>query len=345
LSSPSIDEPENITPGTPAPAPGAPTTPTAPTSPAPITPSDAPSTSPTSPTAPTTSAAPSSDGAQEACQEDETTVVEVAQSDDQFSTLVELLTKAGLVDALSGDGPFTVFAPTNAAFAALGQEIIDGSSDERLAEILTYHVITATVLSTDLVDGAEVTTLNSATVTTFTDPPRVRDANGNDANIVAADIPACNGVVHVIDAVLIPPEAPVTTDAPIISGPGNIGINITIDYNVRVDGVAAPTEAELANLETSTIEFFEEILSSSFPSLESSNRTDFANEKSAQGWLTTYTAELDFSAAPTTEQIVTVIEEADYDNFIRNFVWPTGPYFAQTIGLDLTAGAVEIFSS
>ncbi len=132
------------------------------------------------------------------------TVVDVAMDNDNFSILVQAVVKAGLVNTLNGDGPFTVFAPTNAAFEALFTELgvsgIDDLTAEQLVPILTYHVVSGNVLSTDLSAGS-VPTLNEGNSLT------VNLSNGvkiNDSNVVAADIQAVNGVVHVIDKVLVP---------------------------------------------------------------------------------------------------------------------------------------------
>jgi len=126
------------------------------------------------------------------------TIVDFAAGNPDFSTLVDLVTQAGLVDTLNGSGPFTVFAPTNAAFASLPQETLDAVSSDPalLTSVLTYHVVGGTVLSTDLVDGAAVETVNGATVTVSLNPDMI-----NDANIVATDLLASNGVIHVIDSV------------------------------------------------------------------------------------------------------------------------------------------------
>ena len=124
-------------------------------------------------------------------------------------SLVAALSKANLVTTLQGDGPFTVFAPTDEAFAAAGIDLSTFETDEEiaaLADILTYHVVSGTVLSTTLTDGLTATALNGDDVT-FT----VNDAGVqvNDANVVTADVVASNGVVHVIDKVLMPPADPV----------------------------------------------------------------------------------------------------------------------------------------
>lgn len=124
-------------------------------------------------------------------------------------SLVAALSKADLVTTLQGDGPFTVFAPTDEAFAAAGIDLSTFETDEEiaaLADILTYHVVSGSVLSTALTDGMTATALNGDDVT-FT----VNDAGVkvNDANVVTADVAASNGVVHVIDKVLMPPADPV----------------------------------------------------------------------------------------------------------------------------------------
>ncbi|PKM64784.1 MAG: hypothetical protein CVU96_01125 [Firmicutes bacterium HGW-Firmicutes-20] len=134
------------------------------------------------------------------------TVVDIAVNNTGFSTLVAALTKAGLVGALQGAGPFTVFAPTDAAFASLLAQL--GVSAEyllnhpQLSEILLYHVVSGRVLSTDLNDGMTPATLNGETITV--------DLDGgvfiNDASVILADLEAGNGVVHVINKVLVPSD-------------------------------------------------------------------------------------------------------------------------------------------
>jgi len=131
-------------------------------------------------------------------------VVNIALDNDNFTTLVSAVVKAGLVDALSAAGPFTVFAPTNAAFdalfTALGVSGIDDLTAEQLTPILTYHVVSGNVLSTDLANG-QVGTLNEGKDISIDLTSGVKI---NDSNVVAADIQGANGVVHVIDKVLIP---------------------------------------------------------------------------------------------------------------------------------------------
>lgn len=131
------------------------------------------------------------------------TVVDIAVSNPDFSILVEAVTKAGLAGALSADGPFTVFAPTNEAFKALFKQLgVSGVKDltaEQLTPILTYHVVSGKVMSTDL-SNTSVATLNGQKI-------KIDISNGvkiNDSKVTAADISGTNGVVHVIDRVLIP---------------------------------------------------------------------------------------------------------------------------------------------
>ena len=131
-------------------------------------------------------------------------VVNIAIDNENFSTLVSAVVKAGLVEALSAEGPFTVFAPTNAAFDALFAELgvsgIDDLTAEQLLPILTYHVVSGNVLSTDLSSG-EVPTLNEGSNITVDLSSGVMI---NESNVVAADVQGANGVVHVIDKVLLP---------------------------------------------------------------------------------------------------------------------------------------------
>jgi len=147
-------------------------------------------------------------------------IVETAQSVDDLSLLVDALIQAdaGLVGVLSGDGPFTVFAPTNAAFAdllnALGDDfnsLADFDTDEEkalLAKVLTYHVVAgAAVASTDLQDHQEIPTVQGESVFAILNHGvQIRDKTAVDANVTLADVMASNGIVHVIDKVLLPQE-------------------------------------------------------------------------------------------------------------------------------------------
>jgi LPXTG-motif cell wall-anchored protein len=134
-------------------------------------------------------------------------IVETAVAAGDFQTLVAAVQAAGLVDALSGEGPFTVFAPTDAAFAALPEGTIESllaDPSGALTDILLYHVVSGQVLSSDLSDGMTAVTLGGAELTFSVSADGVQV---NGANVVAADVMASNGVIHVIDAVLLPPAA------------------------------------------------------------------------------------------------------------------------------------------
>lgn len=131
------------------------------------------------------------------------TVVEIAISNPDFSILVEAVVKADLAGALSAEGPFTVFAPTNAAFESLFSQLgVSGIKDltaEQLTPILTYHVVSGKVMSTDL-SNTSVATLNGKKIKIdLTDGVKI-----NESNVTTADIKGKNGVIHVIDKVLIP---------------------------------------------------------------------------------------------------------------------------------------------
>ena len=137
------------------------------------------------------------------------TIVEVAAGAGSFTTLVAAVEAAGLVETLSGDGPFTVFAPTDDAFAAaladLGLTAEELLADtETLTAILTYHVVAGAVPAADVVtlDGQSVATVNGAEVEISVDGETVMV---NEATVTAVDVEASNGVIHVIDSVLLPP--------------------------------------------------------------------------------------------------------------------------------------------
>ena len=138
------------------------------------------------------------------------TIVDIAAANPEFSTLVAALEAAELVSALADEtAVFTVFAPTNDAFAALGEDVVNGllADIPTLTNILTYHVIAdqAVDASTAIsLDGSDVAMLNGETISLS-----VREGNLyiNESLVVAADIVASNGIIHVIDAVLTPPEA------------------------------------------------------------------------------------------------------------------------------------------
>jgi uncharacterized surface protein with fasciclin (FAS1) repeats len=135
------------------------------------------------------------------------TIVEVASGNEDFETLVAAVDAAGLVDTLNGEGPFTVFAPTDEAFEAVGQETLDllllPSNQEALTSILTYHVVPDEVTSDEVASG-EVPTVNGAPLTIVVEDDGT--VMVNDATVTAVDVMASNGVIHVIDTVLLPPD-------------------------------------------------------------------------------------------------------------------------------------------
>lgn len=134
----------------------------------------------------------------------EGTIVDVAAGDANFSTLVELVQAAGLAETLSGEGPYTVFAPTNEAFEALPVAVVDylSANPEMLSQVLSYHVVEGAVMSADAAAG-DVATLDMGNpVTIAVDDMGV---HVNDATVVTADVEASNGVIHAIDTVLVPP--------------------------------------------------------------------------------------------------------------------------------------------
>jgi len=138
------------------------------------------------------------------------TIVQIAAGNPDFSTLVAAVKAAGLAETLSGPGPYTVFAPTNEAFAKLPAGTLDTllqpANKEKLAAILTYHVVAGDIMAKDVKPGP-VTTVNGATFTVSTDGADVilTDGQGNKSKVVKTDIVASNGVIHVIDTVLLPP--------------------------------------------------------------------------------------------------------------------------------------------
>jgi uncharacterized surface protein with fasciclin (FAS1) repeats len=131
-------------------------------------------------------------------------IVDTAVSAGNFTTLVAAVKAADLVETLKGAGPFTVFAPTDAAFEALPAGTIDDllkpENKAKLASTLTYHVVAGKVMSTDLSDGMTPDTVNGETITIKTEG----GVTINGTTVSTADIEADNGVIHVVDAVLMP---------------------------------------------------------------------------------------------------------------------------------------------
>ena len=141
----------------------------------------------------------------------ESDIVETAAAAGDFKTLTAALKAAGLDETLKGPGPFTVFAPTDAAFAKLPEGTVDTLLKDpkgQLAEILKYHVVAGEVMAADVakMDGQKVKTVQGGELTVEVSGDKVVlvDAAGNRVNVIKTDIAASNGVIHVIDAVLIP---------------------------------------------------------------------------------------------------------------------------------------------
>ncbi len=144
-----------------------------------------------------------------AMDEEAGTIVDVAAGNEDFSTLVQAIEAAGLAETLSADGPYTVFAPTNAAFDALPEGTLDQlllpENQETLTQLLTYHVLPAEVMAADVSPG-EVVSVAEEPLTISVD-----DATGdvmvNNATVIQTDIPASNGVIHAVDQVILPLDA------------------------------------------------------------------------------------------------------------------------------------------
>ena len=145
------------------------------------------------------------------------TIVDVAVGNEDFSTLVTALKAADLVGALQGDGPFTVFAPTNDAFAKIDSKtlnsLLEAKNKKALANILTYHVIPGKLTATDVVAAlkkgkgtVELKALNGQVLTVMQKDGKIwlKDLNGNYSEIVATDVMGSNGVIHVINTVVMP---------------------------------------------------------------------------------------------------------------------------------------------
>lgn len=134
------------------------------------------------------------------------TIVEVAAQNGSFDTLVKAVRAAGLVETLNGKGPYTVFAPTDEAFSKLPEGQLNEllNNRERLAQVLSYHVVAGQVMGSDVKNMSSAETLAGPSLSISTDYGSVRV---NDAKVVQTDVMASNGVIHVIDSVLLPKNA------------------------------------------------------------------------------------------------------------------------------------------
>jgi uncharacterized surface protein with fasciclin (FAS1) repeats len=130
------------------------------------------------------------------------TIVDIAVQAGSFNTLVQAVQAAGLVETLSGEGPFTVFAPTDEAFAQIPQDTLQAvlADKEKLTAILTYHVVPGKLMAADVVRSTQLQTVQGQSITVSTEG----GVRVDDANVVQTDIEADNGVIHVIDQVIMP---------------------------------------------------------------------------------------------------------------------------------------------
>jgi uncharacterized surface protein with fasciclin (FAS1) repeats len=176
---------------------------------------------------------------QAGCGTCDKTIVENAVNIEGFKTLVAAVKAAGLVDTLSGDGPFTVFAPTDEAFAKLPKGTVENllkpENKDQLVALLKYHVVSGKVLSSALSDGQEVETLQGDDVEVSISGS---DVMINNAAVIDADVEACNGVIHVINKVLLPPPPPCSSIV-------EIAVADTTNFSTLV---AAVTAADLAGV-------------------------------------------------------------------------------------------------
>ena len=130
------------------------------------------------------------------------TIVDIAVQAGSFKTLVQAVQAAGLVETLSGEGPFTVFAPTDEAFAQIPQETLQAvlADKEKLTAILTYHVVPGKLMAADVVRSTQLQTVQGQSITVSTEG----GVRVDNANVIQTDIEADNGVIHVIDKVIMP---------------------------------------------------------------------------------------------------------------------------------------------
>jgi uncharacterized surface protein with fasciclin (FAS1) repeats len=130
------------------------------------------------------------------------TIVDIAVQAGKFNTLVQAVQAAGLVETLSGEGPFTVFAPTDEAFAQIPQDTLQAvlADKEKLTAILTYHVVPGKLMAADVVRSTQLQTVQGQSITVSTEG----GVRVDNANVIQTDIEADNGVIHVIDQVIMP---------------------------------------------------------------------------------------------------------------------------------------------
>lgn len=177
-------------------------------------------------------------------------IVDTAVAAGNFKTLVAAVQAAGLVDTLKGPGPFTVFAPTDAAFAALPAGTVDAllKDPAKLKDILLYHVVSGAVTSGDVVKLTQAKTVGGGNLTVSVSGSTVRV---NDATVTAVDIKATNGVIHVIDKVLIPAAA-APAAAPKTGNAGSLtdGAQVWLVMLLAAAALGVPVAARLATRRT-----------------------------------------------------------------------------------------------
>ena len=193
------------------------------------------------------------------------TIVDIAVADGRFGTLVAAVQAAGLVETLSGDGPFTVFAPTDDAFAALPagtlDELLKPENKQQLTDILLYHVVPGSVMAADVVKLTEAGTALGKNVAVKVDGDKVFI---NDAQVVITDIQASNGIIHVVDTVILPPaeeKAMDIVDLAVADGRfGTLAAALTaagLVDTLKSEGpftVFAPTDEAFAKLPAGTLD-------------------------------------------------------------------------------------------
>lgn len=201
------------------------------------------------------------DMADDEMEKTDQTVVDIALADENFSTLVTALGAAGLVEALQGDGPFTVFAPTNEAFDALPEGALEDllADTEALTDVLLYHVVEGEAMAADVVelDGQKIETLLGQYLDTSIDGESVMV---DDTQVIAADVKASNGVIHVIDSVLLPESRTIVEIAvedgrftTLVAALEAAGLVEALQADVPFT-VFAPTDDAFADLPEGTVE-------------------------------------------------------------------------------------------
>ncbi len=213
------------------------------------------------------------------------TVVGTAMATEGFETLVTAIQAAGLVDELKGAGPFTVFAPTDDAFAALPAGTLDSllADPDALAEILLYHVVSGETLAADISDGQEVVTLQGDLVTFVIDGDTVTI---NDATITATDIAASNGVIHVIDTLLLPPAPEEAVSEDEVEASAAVTETVAITETTAVTETEAMTETEAVE-ETEVVTETEAVTAEATPAAVAPVGDDIVETATAAGDFTT----------------------------------------------------------